>query len=75
MGADERLTPLEALKAITIWGAYEHFEDDRKGSIEPGKLAYPVILDRNPLTVDPTTINQIVVLETIKEGKTVYVRN
>jgi predicted amidohydrolase YtcJ len=72
MGADERLTPLEALKAITIWGAYEHFEDDRKGSIEPGKLADLVILDKNPLTVDPTTINQIVVLETIKEGKTVY---
>ena len=75
MGADERLTPLEALKAITIWGAYQHFEEASKGSIEPGKLADFVILDKNPLTVDPTTINQIVVMETIKEGKTVYKRN
>jgi hypothetical protein len=74
LGADERLTPLEALKAITIWGAYSHFEDDRKGSIEPGKLADLVILDKNPLTVDPMTINQIVVLETIKEGESVYRR-
>lgn len=75
MGADERLTPLEALKAITIWGAYQHFEEATKGSIEPGKLADFVILDKNPLTVDPMTINQVVVLETIKEGKTVYRRN
>jgi predicted amidohydrolase YtcJ len=75
MGADERLTPLEALKTITLWGAYQNFEDATKGSIEPGKLADLVILDQNPLTVDPTTINQIVVLETIKDGRTVFKRN
>jgi len=57
MGADERLAPIEALKAITLWGAYEHFEDKTKGSIEVGKLADLVILDKNPLTVDPMTIN------------------
>jgi predicted amidohydrolase YtcJ len=73
MGPDERLTPLEALKTFTLWGAYQHFEDKTKGSIEPGKLADLVILDRNPLTVDPATINQIRVVETIKEGQTVYV--
>lgn len=72
MGPDERLTPLEALKAITIWGAYQHFEEKTKGSLEVGKLADMVILDRNPLTVDPITIKDIKVVETIKEGKTVY---
>jgi hypothetical protein len=72
MGPDERLTPIEALKAITLWGAYQHFEDKTKGSIEVGKLADLVILDRNPLTIDPATINQVRVMETIKEGRTVY---
>jgi len=74
MGPDERLTPLEAIKAVTLWGAYQHFEDEKKGSLEPGKLADLVILSDNPLTIDPTKVNSIVVLETIKEGKTVYKR-
>jgi predicted amidohydrolase YtcJ len=72
MGPDERITPLEALKAITLWGAYEHFEEATKGSIEPGKLADLVILSDNPLTIDPMLINKIKVLRTIKEGKVVY---
>jgi predicted amidohydrolase YtcJ len=72
LGEDERLTPMEALKCITLWGAHQHFEESTKGSIEPGKLADLVILSANPLTVDPKTIGQIEVLETIKEGKTVF---
>jgi predicted amidohydrolase YtcJ len=74
IGADERLTPIEGLKAITLWPAYEIFEEKTKGSIEPGKLADLVVLSDNPLTIDPMKINSIVVLETIKEGKTVYTR-
>ena len=74
IGPDERLTPLEALKAVTIWGAYSHFEEDRKGSIEVGKLADLVVLSDNPLTVGPSDIQSISVIETIKEGKTVYPR-
>lgn len=74
IGEGERLTPYEALKAITIWSAYQHFEESRKGSIAPGKLADMVILDKNPLKVDPDTIKDIEVLETIKEGKTIYKR-
>jgi predicted amidohydrolase YtcJ len=72
IGADQRVTPLEALEAITINAAYQYFEEKSKGSIETGKLANLVILDRNPLTVDPMSIKDIRVLETIKEGKTIY---
>ena len=43
-----------------------------KGSLEPGKLADLVILDRNPLTVDPAAIKDIKVVQTIKEGQTIY---
>jgi predicted amidohydrolase YtcJ len=75
IGADQRVTPLEALKTITIDAAHQYFEEDSKGSIEVGKLADLVVLDRNPLTVDPMAIKDIAVLETIKEGKTVYRRS
>jgi len=71
IGPDQRITPLEALKAITINAAYQYSEEDSKGSLEPGKLADLVILDRNPLKVDPMTIKDIRVVETIKEGKTI----
>lgn len=74
MGPDERLTPLEALKCITIWGAYQHFEEDRKGSLTPGKLADLVILSDNPLTIDPLKLNTITVEETIRQGRTVWSR-
>jgi len=75
MGPGERLTPLEALKAITLWGAHQHFEEKTKGSLEAGKLADMVVLSDNPLTVDPARINTVQVLQTIKEGRTVYARN
>ena len=71
-GPDERISAIEALKAITLWSAYEVFEEKTKGSIEPGKLADLVILSDNPITIDPMKINTIKVLETIKEGKTVF---
>jgi predicted amidohydrolase YtcJ len=72
LGADQVLTPLEALKAQTIWSAYQHFEEDQKGSIEVGKLADFAVLSANPLAVDPVTIKDIEVLETIKAGKSIY---
>jgi len=74
LGPDERITPLDALKAITINAAYQYHEEDRKGSLKAGKLADMVILDKNPLTIAPENIKDILVLETIKEGKSVYKR-
>jgi len=72
IGESERLTAYEALKAITIWSAYQHFEENEKGTLEEGKLADIVILDKNPLKVEPDTIKDIQVVETIKGGITVF---
>lgn len=74
IGPAERLTPYQALQSITIWGAYQHFEEDIKGSLKVGKLADMVILDKNPLKVDPMTLKDLKVMETIKEGQVVYTR-
>lgn len=62
----------DALKAVTINAAYEYFEEDRKGSIKVGKRADLLIADQNPLTVDKMEIRNITVLETIKDGVTIY---
>ena len=62
----------EALKAVTINAAYQYFEENEKGSIEPGKRADFVILDRNPLETDPMELRQIKILQTIKDGETVF---
>ncbi len=74
IGPDQRITPLEGLKAMTIWAAEQYGEQASKGSLEPGKLADLVILDKNPLKVDPMAIKDIKVIETIKEGKTIFTR-
>jgi predicted amidohydrolase YtcJ len=74
LGEAERVGPLEALEAITIDGARLYGEQDRKGSIEVGKLADFAVLSANPLTVPAATIESIRVQETIKEGKTVWRR-
>ncbi|MBX7041542.1 MAG: amidohydrolase [Ignavibacteria bacterium] len=74
LGESEKISPYDGLKALTINGAYEYFEEASKGSLKAGKLADLVILDKNPLKVDPMSIKDIKVVETIKEGKTVYER-
>ena len=72
LGPTQRVDVMTALKAMTIWPAWQHFEEDTKGSIEVGKLADFVILDKDPTAVDPETLDQIQVIETIKEGVTVF---
>jgi predicted amidohydrolase YtcJ len=72
IGPDERIAPHDGLRALTIDAAYQYGEEDRKGSIEIGKLADFAILDTNPTKVDVAKIKDVKVSETIKEGKTVY---
>lgn len=69
---DQKVTPWEALRAITANGAFQYGEEDSKGTLEQGKLADMVVLDQNPLEVDPADIRSIAVLATIKEGQMVY---
>ncbi len=71
-GPDERLTAYEALEALTTGPAWQAFEEDRKGRIKAGLLADFVILDRNPLTTPVDGIKDIRVVETIKEGHSVW---
>ncbi len=72
LGPEERITPFEALRAVTAHAAWQNFEEDRKGTLEAGKLADLVVLSEDPLTIDPIKIKDIQVLETIKEGNTIY---
>lgn len=74
IGADQRLTVYEALKCITDWSAYQHFEEETKGTLTAGKIADLVILNKNPLKVDTEEVKDIMVIETIKDGKTVFKR-
>jgi len=75
VGEGEKLTPYEAMKSITIWGAEEFGENQTKGSIAVGKRADFVVLSDNPVTIDPMQINTIVVMETIKDGASVWKRD
>jgi predicted amidohydrolase YtcJ len=72
IGPDQRVPVMEALKSITINAAYQQFEEDRKGSLKVGNLADLVFLDKNPLTVEPTALKDLMVMVTIMEGKTVF---
>ena len=72
IGPEERIDRWEALKALTVNAAWQIREENRKGTIAAGKLADLVILDGDPLQVETDKILEIKVLETFKEGKTVY---
>jgi predicted amidohydrolase YtcJ len=74
LGPMHRVPVDVGLKALTLWPAWQHFEEDLKGSIEPGKLADFVVLSDNPLTVPEEELAKLVVLRTIKEDRTVYER-
>jgi predicted amidohydrolase YtcJ len=74
IGPTQRVDVMTGIKAMTIWPAWQHFEEDRKGSIEVGKLADFVILSGDPTTIDPELIDTLKVTTTIKEDKPIYQR-
>ena len=72
LGGDQRIAPEIALKAMTIWPAYQHFEEEQKGSIEVGKVADFVVLADNPLTQERSELIELEVMITIKEDEILY---
>ena len=71
-GADEAISIEEAIAGYTIKGAYLGFEEDIKGSLEPGKLADMVVLSDDILTIDPEEIMDIEIEQTYVGGELVY---
>ena len=72
LGEEQKLSPLEAVKAVTIYAARQYSEESTKGSLAVGKQADLVVLSDDPLQVAPEEIRNIQVLQTIKKGKVVY---
>lgn len=72
LGPDQRVNTYTGLKSMTLWPAYQHFEENSKGSLKVGKQADLIILNKNPLKVAPETLKDLQVIETISRGDSVY---
>jgi predicted amidohydrolase YtcJ len=68
----QKLTVLDALKSFTVWSAYACFEENEKGTLEPGKLADMVVLSDDILTSDPKVLLTTQILKTIVRGEIMY---
>ena len=73
LGPEQRLSAYKGLKTLTAWAAHQYFEEDTKGTLTEGKNADFVILDKNPLKIDPLEIHNIKILESVYRGKIVFV--
>jgi len=72
LGKQQRISTYSALEAITINAAYQHFEDDLKGSIEVGKQADLVVLSEDPLSIDTKNLLEVNVVATFSRGVKVF---
>jgi predicted amidohydrolase YtcJ len=72
LGPHQRVDVMTALKAMTIWPAWQHFEENDKGSIEVGKAADFVVLSDDPTRVNPETLADLEVLVTIKDDQVIF---
>ena len=73
LAPEQAITPAEAIRIYTMYGAYSGFEEKMKGSIEKGKLADLIVVSDDPLTVPPDKLKDIKVEMTIVDGKVVQV--
>tara|TARA_B100001741_G_C16499678_1_gene574026 strand:- start:876 stop:1118 length:243 start_codon:yes stop_codon:yes gene_type:complete len=72
LGPDQRISAYQALLAITRYAAYQHFEEREKGTLEVGKLADFVVLDRDPLSIPREELLDLQVEMTFSRGKLVF---
>jgi predicted amidohydrolase YtcJ len=72
LGPLERISPYRALRQVTANAAWQIHEEAEKGTLEPGKRADLVVLDANPLTVDPASLSSIKVKATLKDGTVIF---
>lgn len=72
LGREERVSVWEGLKAMTIGAAYQYHAEKERGTLEPGKRADLILLDKDPLAVAPEELEGIRVLETVSEGRTLW---
>lgn len=74
LGKDEKIPVIEAIKALTINAAYQYGEEEVKGSIKEGKNADLIIIDKNPLCINADDLINVKIVETIKNGETIFKR-
>ena len=72
LGDQQKISTYDALKAMTLNAAYQHFEDDIKGSIEVGKLADLVVLSEDPLAMPAAPLLNLKVIATYSHGKEIF---
>jgi predicted amidohydrolase YtcJ len=72
LGEKQKISTYSALEAMTINAAYQHFEDDIKGTIEVGKQADLVVLSEDPLSIDPENLLKIRVIATYSKGIEIF---
>jgi predicted amidohydrolase YtcJ len=68
----EAVETIEAIRAYSIDGAYAAWEEHDKGSVEPGKLADLIVVDRDPLSIKPDDLKNMTTLMTVINGQIVY---
>ena len=75
LGADQRISVYDALKGMTSFAAYQHFEESIKGTLEVGKLADLVVLSEDPLAMPAADLLNLTVNATYSRGLQVFSRH